>query len=59
MHAAGGGFYGLAAGMIEISTLLHDGRGAILAVLEPGNWFDEISLIDGSPHTHDATALSA
>jgi CRP-like cAMP-binding protein len=28
-------------------------------VLEPGNWFGEISLIDGSPRTHDATALSA
>ncbi|HET7835638.1 Crp/Fnr family transcriptional regulator [Variovorax sp. J31P179] len=59
VHAAGGGFYGLAAGMIKISTLRHDGREAILAVLEPGNWFGEISLIDGSPRTHDATALSA
>lgn len=59
VHAAGGGFYGLAAGMIKISTLRQDGREAILAVLEPGNWFGEISLIDGSPRTHDATALSA
>lgn len=57
--AAGSGFYGLAAGTIKISTLRHDGREAILAVLEPGNWFGEISLIDGSPRTHDATALSA
>jgi CRP-like cAMP-binding protein len=57
--AAGSGFYGLAAGMIKISTLRQDGREAILAVLEPGNWFGEISLIDGSPRTHDATALSA
>ena len=39
----GGGFYGLAAGMIKISTLRHDGREAILAVLEPGNWFGEIT----------------
>ncbi|MDM0023280.1 Crp/Fnr family transcriptional regulator [Variovorax saccharolyticus] len=59
VNAAGGGFYGLAAGMIKISTLRQDGREAILAVLEPGNWFGEISLIDGSPRTHDATALSA
>jgi CRP-like cAMP-binding protein len=29
------------------------------AVLEPGNWFGEITLIDGSPRTHDATALEA
>ena len=35
-----------------------DGREAILAVLEPGNWFGEITLIDGEPRTHDATALS-
>ncbi len=59
VHAAGAGFFGLAAGTIKISTLRQDGREAILAVLEPGNWFGEISLIDGSPRTHDATALSA
>ncbi|RYF65272.1 MAG: Crp/Fnr family transcriptional regulator, partial [Comamonadaceae bacterium] len=49
----------LAAGNIKISTLRQDGREAILAMLEPGNWFGEITLIDGSPRTHDATALSA
>ena len=59
VHVAGAGFYGLAAGTIKISTLRQDGREAILAMLEPGNWFGEISLIDGSPRTHDATALSA
>lgn len=56
--AAGGGFYGLAAGWLKASTLRGDGREAILAVLEPGNWFGEITLIDGEPRTHDATALS-
>jgi len=59
IHAAGGGFYGLVAGSIKISSLRRDGREAILAVLEPGNWFGEITLIDGSPRTHDATALEA
>ena len=59
IHAAGGGFYGLMAGTIKISSLRQDGREAILAVLEPGNWFGEITLIDGSPRTHDATALEA
>lgn len=58
-HAAGGGFYGLVAGSIKISSLRPDGREAILALLEPGNWFGEITLIDGSPRTHDATALEA
>ena len=57
--AAGGGFYGLVQGVIKASTLRQDGREAILAVLEPGNWFGEISLLDGSPRTHDATALTA
>jgi len=56
---ADAGFFGLAAGSIKISSLRQDGREAILAVLEPGNWFGEITLIDGSPRTHDATALEA
>lgn len=58
VRSAGSGLYGLAAGMVKISTLRQDGREAILTVLEPGNWFGEISLIDGSARTHDATALS-
>jgi CRP/FNR family transcriptional regulator, cyclic AMP receptor protein len=52
-----GAFYGLAAGSIKISTLREDGKEAILVVLESGNWFGEISLIDQQPRTHDATAL--
>lgn len=58
-HVAGAGFFGLLAGRIKASTLRSDGREAILAVLEPGNWFGEITLIDGAPRTHDATALAA
>ena len=52
-------FYGLAAGTIKISTLREDGQEAILAVLEPGNWFGEITPDRRSPRTHDATALGA
>ena len=55
----GGCFYGLISGTVKTSTLRPDGKEAILVMLEPGNWFGEISLIDGSPRTHDATALSA
>ena len=54
-----GGFYGLLNGTLKISSLREDGREAILVMLEPGNWMGEISLIDGKPRTHDATALSA
>jgi CRP/FNR family cyclic AMP-dependent transcriptional regulator len=54
-----GAFYGLISGAIKASSLREDGKEAILAVLEAGNWFGEISLIDGQPRTHDATALGA
>jgi CRP/FNR family cyclic AMP-dependent transcriptional regulator len=52
-----GAFFGLLAGQIKISSLRDDGHEAILAVLEVGNWFGEISLFDQRPRTHDATAL--
>jgi CRP/FNR family cyclic AMP-dependent transcriptional regulator len=54
-----GSFYGLVSGSLKASSLREDGKEAILAVLEAGNWFGEISLIDGQPRTHDATALVA
>ena len=54
--AGAGAFYGVVSGGIKASSLREDGKEAILAVLEPGNWFGEISLLDGLPRTHDATA---
>jgi len=51
------GFYALLSGKLKMSTLSEDGREAILTILEPGTWFGEISLIDGKPRTHDATAI--
>ncbi|WP_332824426.1 Crp/Fnr family transcriptional regulator [Ramlibacter sp.] len=54
--AGGGAFYGVVSGGIKASSLREDGKEAILAVLEAGNWFGEISLLDGLPRTHDATA---
>jgi CRP-like cAMP-binding protein len=52
-----GAFFGVVAGGIKASSLREDGKEAILVVLEVGNWFGEISLIDGQPRTHDATAV--
>jgi CRP/FNR family transcriptional regulator, cyclic AMP receptor protein len=52
-----GAFYGLVAGSFKISSLREDGKEAILVVLEAGNWFGEMSLIDLQPRTHDATAV--
>lgn len=55
----GGCFFALLQGRIKVSSLREDGREAILAVLEAGNWFGEISLLDNRPRTHDATAMTA
>ena len=52
-----GGFYGLPGGSVKILSLREDGREAIFVLLEVGNWFGEISLLDRQPRTHDATAL--
>lgn len=51
------GLYGLVSGTLKMSSLREDGREAILAVLETGIWFGEISLIDDLPRTHNATAI--
>jgi CRP/FNR family transcriptional regulator, cyclic AMP receptor protein len=56
-HAEAHGFFVLLSGSLKASTLRADGREAILAVIDPGNWFGEISLLDGLPRTHDITAL--
>src|SRR5436190_2071937 len=59
VDAGRGAFYGLVQGHLKISTLREDGKEAIFVVLEAGNWFGEISLIDGRARTHDATALGS
>jgi CRP/FNR family cyclic AMP-dependent transcriptional regulator len=53
-----GFFYGLARGLLKFSSLSAAGREAILLIMEAGNWFGELSLIDKLPRTHDATAVS-
>ncbi len=52
-----GSFYCVVSGVLKASTLLEDGKEAILSLLEAGNWFGEISLLDNQPRTHDTTAL--
>jgi CRP/FNR family cyclic AMP-dependent transcriptional regulator len=53
------GFIGVASGTFKVSTLREDGKEGILAVMEAGNWFGEISLFDGMARPHDVTALEA
>ncbi|WP_172830085.1 Crp/Fnr family transcriptional regulator [Halopseudomonas salegens] len=50
------GLYGVVSGAARISNIGLDGREAVLAILSPGSWFGEISLIDGLPRSHDTHA---
>lgn len=56
---APGDWHAVCSGAIKASSTSADGTESILAVLEPGNWFGEISLLDGGPRVHDATAVGA
>jgi CRP-like cAMP-binding protein len=59
IHAKGDepdGLYGIVSGKVKISSHTRGGREIVLTVLEPGQWFGEISLFDGLPRTHDAHA---
>lgn len=59
LFARGGEADGLCcvvAGALRIGALDAEGHSALLAYLEPYQWFGEISLIDSQPRTHDAMA---
>jgi CRP-like cAMP-binding protein len=59
LFARGGEAEGLCcvlAGALRIGALNAEGDSALLAYLEPYQWFGEISLIDDRPRTHDAVA---
>lgn len=43
-------------GALRVGAVQADGSESVLAFVEPGQWFGEISLIDGQPRTHDAVA---
>ncbi|MFT7229534.1 MAG: CRP/FNR family cyclic AMP-dependent transcriptional regulator [Methylophilaceae bacterium] len=50
------GFYCVVSGRIRVSNFTVQGKELVLTWIQPGNWFGEISLIDGLPRTHDAHA---
>jgi CRP/FNR family cyclic AMP-dependent transcriptional regulator len=50
------GFYCVVNGRIRISNFTVEGKELVLTWIQPGNWFGEISLIDGQTRTHDAHA---
>ena len=51
------GFYGIVEGRLKASNVRSDGKEAILSILEPGNWFGQMSAITGWPYAHDVIAL--
>ncbi|PRX35984.1 Crp/Fnr family transcriptional regulator [Paraburkholderia sp. BL18I3N2] len=50
------GLYCLLDGLMRIGAASPAGKEALLAVIEPVNWFGEIALFDNRPRTHDAYA---
>ncbi|HEX7911589.1 MAG TPA: Crp/Fnr family transcriptional regulator [Paraburkholderia sp.] len=51
------GFYGIKSGRFKAFTLREDGKEAILAVIEAGNWFGQTSLTSRQPRLRDVVAL--
>jgi CRP/FNR family transcriptional regulator, cyclic AMP receptor protein len=50
------GLYCVLSGLMRIGAASVSGKEALLAVIEPVNWFGEIALFDDRPRTHDAYA---
>ncbi|CAB3703212.1 Crp/Fnr family transcriptional regulator [Paraburkholderia rhynchosiae] len=50
------GIYCMLGGLVRIGAASSSGKEALLAVIEPVNWFGEIALFDNRPRTHDAYA---
>ena len=50
------GLYCVLDGLVRIGAASSAGKEALLAVIDPVNWFGEIALFDNRPRTHDAYA---
>ncbi|MEC9488989.1 MAG: Crp/Fnr family transcriptional regulator [Halanaerobium sp.] len=55
---AGGSLYILLQGRVKVSKISPDGKEKILAIIEPGDFFGEMSLIDGRPRSAMAQTLT-
>jgi CRP/FNR family transcriptional regulator, cyclic AMP receptor protein len=53
----GYGLYGILAGQVRIYVLGHDSNEVTLNILDPGELFGEIALIDGEPRSASAAAV--
>ena len=53
----GDALYGVASGRVRISACGPDGREVFLNIMEPGDAFGEIAVVDGRPRTAGAVAI--
>ena len=54
----GNGLMAVITGLVKISVPSTDGREVVLNIIQDGDVFGEIALLDGHPRTADATAMS-
>ena len=54
----GDALYGVVTGRIRISASTRDGKEMFLNIMEPGDTFGEIALLDGNPRTATASATA-
>ena len=51
--------FGVIGGSLRVSVVAPGGREAVIAMLEPGNWFGEVSLLVGRERVYDTCAVDA
>ena len=56
---SGDALFGIASGRVRVSSNGVDGRELFLNIMEPGDAFGEIAVIDGLPRTATVTALES
>src|SRR5215216_7554770 len=59
MGSPGDSMMALLSGSVRISVPSPDGKEIVLAILQPGEIFGEIALLDGKERTADASVVTA
>ncbi|WP_341893532.1 Crp/Fnr family transcriptional regulator [Variovorax sp. YR752] len=49
--------FGVVSGSLRVSVVAPGGREAVIAMLEPGHWFGEVSLLVGRERVYDTCAV--